>query len=86
MMFEDVQSSVKVGDIETTVDGVGTVVIYGISPSNIVVRMELYNTRYSPNFYSNLISNGLMIKRGLLMNFRTNCIESKDGELIFKIY
>ena len=84
--FEDVQSSVKVGDTETTVDGVGTVVIYGVSPSNAAVRMELYNTRYSPNFYSNLISNGLMMKGGLLMNFRTNCIESKDGEPIFRIY
>ncbi|QQK41611.1 Polynucleotidyl transferase, ribonuclease H fold [Penicillium digitatum] len=34
------------------VDGVGTVDIYGVNPSNgKAVRMELYDVRYSPNFH-----------------------------------
>ena len=85
--FEDVRSSVKVGDTETTVDGVGTVVIYGVSAVNgKAVRAELYNTRYSPNFHSNLISNGLMMKGELLMNFRKNCIETTDGKPVYRVY
>ncbi|QQK45801.1 Polynucleotidyl transferase, ribonuclease H fold [Penicillium digitatum] len=45
--------------------------------------MELYNTRYSPNFHSNLISHGLM-KASLLVNFRSNCIETTEGRQGFR--
>ena len=87
MTFEDVRSSVKVGDTEITVDGVGTVVIYSVSVVNSkAVRMELYNVKYSPNFYSNLISNGLIIKGELLINFRKNCIEITDRKPVYRVY
>ncbi|QQK40804.1 Polynucleotidyl transferase, ribonuclease H fold [Penicillium digitatum] len=46
--------------------------------------MELYNTRYSPNFHSNLISHGLMMKASLLVNFRSNCIETTEGRQGFQ--
>jgi hypothetical protein len=86
--FEDVQSSVKVGDTETSIDGVGTVVIYGVSivDGSKAVKMNLYNTKYSPNFHSNLISNGLMMKAGLVMNFRKNCIETTAGKPVYQVY
>ena len=76
------------GDTETSIDGVGTVVIYGVSvvDRSKVVKMELYNTKYSPNFYSNLISNGLMIKAGLVMNFRKNWIETTTGKPVYEVY
>ncbi|KAI2685533.1 hypothetical protein LCP963914a_4860 [Penicillium roqueforti] len=86
--FESVQSNVKVGDTETKVAGIGTVVIYGVNPTTgSAVKMNLFQTRYSPNFHSNLISHGLMMKGGLLMNLRANCIETIDGHRqIYKIY
>ncbi|EKV08147.1 hypothetical protein PDIP_69620 [Penicillium digitatum Pd1] len=69
------------------VDGVGTVDIYGVNPSNgKAVRMELYDVRYSPNFHSNLISHGLMMKGGVLVNFRTNCIETREGKAVYQVY
>lgn len=84
--FEDAQSVVKVGDTETSVKGIGTIVIYGVSPvTKNPVRMELYNTRYSPNFHSNLISHGLM-KASLLVNFRSNCIETTEGRQVYQVY
>lgn len=86
--FESVQSNVKVGDTETKVAGIGTVVIYSINPTTgSAVKMNLFQTRYSPNFYSNLISYRLIMKGGLLMNLRANCIETIDGyRQIYKIY
>ena len=86
--FEDVQSSVRVGDTEISIDGVGTVVIYGVSAvdSSKAVKMKLYNTKYSPTFYSNLISNGLMMKAGLVMNFRKNWIETTTGKPVYEVY
>ena len=86
--FKNVQSNVKVGDTETKVAGIGTVVIYGVNPTTgSAVKMNLFQTRYSPNFHSNLISHGLMMKGGLLMNLRANCIETIDGyRQIYKIY
>ena len=76
------------GDTETKVAGIGTVVIYGVNPTTgSAVKINLFQTRYSPNFHSNLISYGLMMKGGLLMNLRANYIEIIDGyRQIYKIY
>ena len=51
--------------------------IYSVSivDRSKAVKMNLYNTKYSPNFYSNLISNRLMMKAGLVINFRKNYIK-----------
>lgn len=70
--LESVRSSVRVGYTETGAVGRGTVVIYGVSPTTSkLVKMELYDIKYSPQFYSNPISYGLMMKGGLA-NVRKN--------------
>ena len=51
-----------------------------------VVKIKLYNTKYSPNFYSNLISNGLMMKAGLVINFRKNYIEITARKPVYRVY
>ena len=82
--FEDVQSSVRVGDTEISIDGVGTIVIYSVSAVySKAVKIKLYNTKYSPNFYSNLISNRLIIKAGLVINFRKNYIETTTRKPVY---
>ncbi|KAL2695503.1 hypothetical protein AAEP93_000288 [Penicillium crustosum] len=44
--FKSVQSNVKVGDTETKVAGIGTVVIYGVNPTTgSAVKMNLFQTR-----------------------------------------
>ncbi|KAL2695409.1 hypothetical protein AAEP93_010038 [Penicillium crustosum] len=44
--FKNVQSNVKVGDTETKVAGIGTVVIYGVNPTTgSAVKMNLFQTR-----------------------------------------
>lgn len=75
--FESVRSSVRVGDTETRAVGEGTVVIYGVSPTTgNPIKMELYDVKYSPQFHSNLLPHGLMMKRGVLANVRSNWIET----------
>ena len=76
------------GDIETSINRVGTIAIYSVSAvdSNKVVKIKLYNTKYSPNFYSNLISNRLIIKAGLVINFRKNYIETTTRKPVYRVY
>lgn len=60
--FREERTNIKVGDTVTDRIGVGTIVIYSISPETRKIRqLVLYKARYSPNFYSNLISYGSMI-------------------------
>ena len=85
--FEETQSNDKHGDAETVIIGVGTVVIYGVSPiSGDSIKMQLFNTKYSPNRPTNTISYGLMAKKGAVMNFGNDCIETTDGTPCFKMY
>ncbi|KAJ5826563.1 hypothetical protein N7447_003326 [Penicillium robsamsonii] len=85
--FENARTNVKVGDTRTDVIGIGTVVIYGVSPDTGKIRkLILYETRYSPNFHTNLISHGLLTRGRVFMNFRKNWIETTDGRPIYKIY
>ena len=61
--------------------------IYSISVVySKAVKINLYNTKYSPNFYSNLISNGLIIKAGLVINFRKNYIETTARKPVYQVY
>ena len=85
--FNKEQSSMKVGDTQTPIEGIGTVVIYGIEPkTGQPKRLNLFETRYSPNFHTNLISHGLVVNGGAFICFRNNWIETRKGEPLLKIY
>ncbi|KAJ6178152.1 hypothetical protein N7519_008613 [Penicillium mononematosum] len=72
--FRKIDSSIRVGDTETIVEGIGTVIIIGVSPRNEVPRrMNLFNVRYSLDFYINIITHGLMFRKiGVVLNFKKN--------------
>ncbi|OQE15341.1 hypothetical protein PENFLA_c032G09297 [Penicillium flavigenum] len=85
--FEETESSMRVGDTETIVSGVGTVRIYGISPRDETPKkLMLFNVKYSPGFHTNLISHGLMYKKtGAFLNFKENWIQL-DGVPLYATY
>ncbi|OQE59396.1 hypothetical protein PENNAL_c0325G00318, partial [Penicillium nalgiovense] len=78
--FRKTDSSIRVGDTETMVEGIGTVSILGVSPGNEAPRrMNLFNVRYSPGFHTNIIAHGLMFRKtGAVSNFKKNWIEQGD--------
>ena len=73
--FQEKASSIRVGDTETIVNGIGTVLIYGISQgeNETPKQMLLFNVTYSRGFHTNLISRGLMFSKARAsLNFEEN--------------
>jgi hypothetical protein len=59
--FQETASSIRVGDTETMVNGIGTVLIHGISPREETPKqIMLFEVKYSPGFHTNVISHGLI--------------------------
>ncbi|OQE14837.1 hypothetical protein PENFLA_c035G05839 [Penicillium flavigenum] len=86
--FQEAESSIRVGDTETIVGGIGTVLIYGVSPreNETPKQMMLFNVRYSPGFHTNIISHGLMFSNTkAFLNFEKNWIQ-QDGIPLYAVY
>ncbi|CAG8897455.1 unnamed protein product [Penicillium nalgiovense] len=86
--FQETESSIRVGDTETMVDGIGTVLIYGVSPreDETPKQMMLFNVRYSPGFHTNIISHGLMFSNTkAFLNFEEDWIQ-QDGIPLYAVY
>jgi hypothetical protein len=86
--FQEAESSIRVGDTETTIGGIGTVLIHGVSPreNETPKQMTLFNVRYSPGFHTNIISHGLMFSNTkAFLNFEKNWIQ-QDGIPLYAIY
>ena len=59
----------------TTVNGIGTVEIYGISPEHETrKKLLLFNVKYSPHFHTNLVSYGLMFKKTGFRRMESRCM------------
>lgn len=86
--FQETESSIRVGDTETMVGGIGTVLIYGVSPreNETPKQMMLFNVRYSPGFHTNIISHGRMFSNTkAFLNFEEDWIQ-QDGVPLYAVY
>jgi hypothetical protein len=84
--FKQTNGTLKVGDTTTQLHGNGKVQLKTIGRSGKPVTLTLHDVEYSPGFHCNLISVGLMKKRGYKADFdKLTIVNKATGKTFSKL-